>query len=222
MPHQHQTRVGVRLAPVPPAEPERRSHIPRRRDHPPEPRRVLVVKLNSARRTVHRPQVPQAVVVVEGGHPAPTLAQARRVDRLPVPKHRRASRSAVAQVRVAARAVLFAHPQPQPVVAERVGDARIQALHQTILLVIDELVHAPPQRQARLAAVEVVGVALIARRPARQLVVRVIGERLHQAPVVGLRQAVAVVVVGVGVRERHRAGPHLAHQLVRPVVAETC
>ncbi len=83
-------------------------------------------------------------------------------------------------------------------IGERVGGAGVHALHQPVFVIINKAILAAVDAQARLAAVLVVARHFVSRCSRRQLVVGVKGEALRLAAVVGLRQAVAVLVVGVG------------------------
>ena len=65
-----------------------------------------------------------------------------------------------------------------------------------VLVVPAEARRLPVQRLNRQIAVQVVALALV--DSAGQLVVRVVGELLRQGAIDGLRQPVAVEVVGVG------------------------
>ena len=113
MPHQHQTGVQVCLAPVRPAVPKRCSCTARKRN---AERRVIHRCILALTRAVRRPQVAETVEVVVNAGAAPVLAQAGRVQRVTVNQDRGAGRGAVADVRVYAGAVRFAHPQAQAVI----------------------------------------------------------------------------------------------------------
>ena len=180
MPHQHQARVQVCLAPVRPAVPERGARAARERD---AERRVIHRRVLALARAVCRPQVAETVEVVVNAGTAPVLAQAGRVQRVTVNQDRGAGRGAVADVRVYAGAVRFAHPQAQAVVGVGVGRARCDHLRQAILVVVSERVQAAVNRDGFLVAVCVPGISLTALRHANRLVVGVAVERLQQRSV---------------------------------------
>ena len=102
MPHQHQARVQVCLAPVRPAVPERGARAARERDA--EARKVDVPKLVLGR-AVQRLQVAEAVEAVVVADPAPVLRQPRRIQHVAVRQHQGARGGAVADIRVSAGAV---------------------------------------------------------------------------------------------------------------------
>ena len=178
MAHHNQARVQVCLASVRPPVPKRRPCAARKRD---TERRVVHRRILALARAVCRPQVADAVEGVELARAAPVLAQAGRVQRVTVNQDRGAGRGAVADVRVYAGAVRFAHPQAQAVVG--VGRARCDHLRQAILVVVSERVQAAVNRDGFLVAVCVPGISLTALRHANRLVVGVAVERLQQRSV---------------------------------------
>ena len=127
------------------------------------------------------------------------LADARRERAVAVRQHGRGRGNAISHVRVGARWIALGQPHPQACVAVGIAVAvRERLARQPVLVVPPEPRGLPVQRLRRQVVVQVVALALV--DSAGQLVVRVVGELLRQGAIDGLRQPVAVEVVGVAER----------------------
>ena len=190
------------------------------------PERIPVVPIRVPLTPVQQPPaVALRVLQVEAAGVLPVahalrLADARRERGEVVGENITRRRGAVGVVGVVAAWIGLGQAQAQTVVGIVVGVAVGQrhARHPVFVVVGVRDVLAV-QRVAGLVAVEVPAWRL--SDPRRHHVMPVVGEGLHQRPVLRLGQAVAVVVVGVAVGERRLgAAANFAHQLIGSIVAE--
>ena len=99
-------------------------------------------------------------------------------------------------------AVGHAYPQAQPIVNIGVDQAAggLRQARQAVFIIVSVGVGLTHTAQADQVPVGIVGVAFVEGR--RNLVMGVVGERLHQVAAGGQGQAVGVVVVGVALGGR--------------------
>ena len=127
--------------------------------------RIVELAVRHRLRAVRYPsRAAQRFAVVELARSPPMLAQARRVDRIPVLQKRACQTAAIRDIVLGSRAIDLLGAQILPIVCKRVRrSARIRDADHPILNIVAQGRDVCAQSDARAVAVEVVGVGFSLR-----------------------------------------------------------